>query len=257
MDKLILKKGGHLIKTYYDESQEKWLDKDISDEMFISPKWLHEVGCSLEDGLILKDIFTYMNRNPNYWHMMLGNWCDEYLIEGMKAPSKPKDANLHYIETYWSCETSHEDDGVYVCWAKFMDVHIKGVNGKDEPDIGMKADDPMNYSVMFMSANDLAQYPIKVNPEFKIYKDICECKDLKAGQEVLFEVDIRQPTLFELLYGIIWELSFHGGPESRDKQEKELMDSWEEAKKEIDSGNLKTVSLEDIFDETQESDKDE
>jgi len=251
MDKLVLKKGGKLIKTAWDKDKEEWGDEDISQAMFISPRWLYEVNFYLDTDVTLRDVFLYMNNNPTYWEVLLGNWAEEYIAEGLKAPSEPKDPNIHCVEMYWMCETSHEDEGVYVICPKFMDMHMPGVWGKDEPEIGAKKEDETNYSVMFTPANNLAPYPLKINPEFKIYKDICECKNLKKGQEVLFEADIRQPSLFEVLYGIVWELSFCGSPTDRDKEDEKIHQAMQDYK----DGKLELIPAEEVFNEAQKSDE--
>jgi len=251
MDKLTLKKGGKLVKTFYDEKSEKWAEEDMSQAMFVSPRWLYEIGFYVDNDVTLRDVFQYMNNNPTYWEMLLGNWAEEFIAEGLEPPKESKNPHIHYVEMYWSCETSHEDDVVHVVWSKFMDMHMPGVWGKDEPEIGAKKDDPTNWSVMFSSASDLAQYPIRINTEFKIYKDICECKDLKKEQDVLFHADVRQPSLFEFLYGIIWELSFCGPPADRDKESEQLHQTYQDLK----DGKLETIPFDEVFNETEESDK--
>ncbi len=184
MEKVTLTKNAQLIETYWEYDEEikegSYKDKIID---FVSPHYLHEKKCVLEEGITLQNIFDYMVKNIAFWSITIGNWCEEIVTEGLLPPEQ---ANIEseYLELYWSLNVEEEE--TYFPYR--MDFHGKH--------------NDTNLSLSFCSANDLALLPVKVNTKLKMYNDKDEEKDLGN----------LNPTLFQILYGIIWELSFFGNP---------------------------------------------
>jgi len=210
MEGLMITKDSKLVETYWDYEEEKkegsYKTREIS---HLSPHVLHENGCSLEDGLTLRNIFEYMSKDISAWGVYIGNWCEEFVTEGLKE-SEHIEKELEYLELYWSYQISEYKNEEPRCEFGYrMDFHGKGI-----PD----EHGGQNYSLTFSPVNELANLPVKVNTEVNLCEtDYINYKDKKT---ILGK---QSPTLFQIIYGIIWELSFHGGPSQRDTQKEELM----------------------------------
>jgi hypothetical protein len=94
-------------------------------------------------------------------------------------------------------------------------------------------------------------YPVKLAQKMIIHDEVERNQKSKDNDPVaIFEKSVY--TLGDILYGIIWELSFHGGPKQRDEKSEELKESVDK----IRDGSAKTVSWEEILKEL-ESDMEE
>lgn len=212
MEGLILKRDGSLIETYWKDGAYR--TKEISN---LSAHHLHELRCSLEDGITLREIFAFLNKDTDFWDIFIGNWCSDFIREGLKE-ELPGCEDLHFLELYWnfSVEKLDEDSKPDLNFGYRMDFHAVG----NESEYGGNS-----YSVSFIPTNELAKVPVKINTKVNL---ITVDPSYKTTETHLGEQD---PTLFQIIYGIIWELSFSGSPASRDDKKKELMSSYEEALK--------------------------
>lgn len=251
-DKITLKKGGKLIETYwhYDKEKEKgsYLERDLTNHMFLPTHILYERYFFFEKGLTLKDVFLYMNRNLDYWNMLLGNWCEELVKEGLKPPPFTKNNDLEYLELYWGdCADIFEGKQTfqrhsYMCF---------GAKGKPDEqcikDFGNNPNELISYSLMFSSASELAQHEIKINTEYIVWESNYDAKPTMSNKKVVEGYECI-PTVFEALYGIVWELSFAGPPEKRDKEASKLKQTM----KEIEDGTAKLVSADEVLKDIEE-----
>lgn len=80
------------------------------------------------------------------------------------------------------------------------------------------------YSIEFLSVDKLKNLKINVNPTFNVY-------DKESKPVYTF---ISYPTLFHILYGFFWEISFFGSPEDRENKSNELQEALKGIKKEFD-----------------------
>ena len=207
MEGLLLTKDSKLIETYwkYDEEIKEGSYKKREIEN-ITPHILHEGYCSLEEGVTLKNIFEYMNKEKLPWQIFIGNWCEEFIEEILKEPTEKSD--LHYLELYWSYEISKYQDNEACHFGYRMDFHGIG----DTYEHGGNT-----YSLSFSQVNNLAHLPVKINEDVTLIETNYinyEDKRTTFGKQ--------KPTLFQIIYSIIWELSFHGGPQKRDEESEKL-----------------------------------
>ena len=79
-----------------------------------------------------------------------------------------------------------------------------------------------------------------MNPEVQITEDD---EDAKAYMREIARVRHADVTLGQVIHGLLWELSFHGGP--REKQE--VVDEVDRRVAEIDAGTTELVSGDGIF----------
>lgn len=237
-----IRKGGKLIETYWHYNKKKkaglYKERNLTKK---SVAYLFE-PCTLEDGLLLKDIFLLLNTNLDIFKVIIGNWCSEFVQEGLK-PLKGKEAEreIEFLELYSSLEKTMDQKTKFqtVDGGVFPELHGTGfVQKKDKymsPENGgyleCKAGKRISYSVSFMSASELARLPIKLSDEIKIY----DMDNQYCIHEILKGVSY---SLGQILYGIIWELSFYGPPVDRNQKEKELKEAVKSIEKKIDEEKI-------------------
>jgi hypothetical protein len=100
--------------------------------------------------------------------------------------------------------------------------HVNGVDAKDGSDT--------RWAIEFTPVNQLKKLPLSVR-DGGIYENFKLVKPITM-----------QPSLLELIFSILWEISFMGGPEMREKQRAELDKRIED----VESGAVKTISFDEL-----------
>lgn len=213
-------KGGKLIRI--DDETKK--TKDVTK---YSPQFLFE-QCVLDRGVTLRDIFLIINKNIEVYDSVLGNWVKEIVKEGLYS-KQPKDKELKYLELYWHYEYDEYKNKYSLCGGMFPELHGRA---KKDPEIPC--------SIAFINTSTIIDLPVKFrehlgisdNSEFDINN---KNKDyLKTyWEEHYYKFLNPQYTLGQILYGIMWELSFYGPPKDRDKRAKEITKLAEEIEMEL------------------------
>ena len=248
---LHITREGRLIQTYWfyndDETipkkeRGKYLERDVT-ESAIRRLW---DTCTLENGVTLKSIFTLINSDIDLFDLVIGNWCKEIVTEGLTQPpgeySGIYDPNgIEYLELYWSLARSalwNETKGVFdsdtteLQGTKRADFHGIGYELKEDKLHDWKNKDGTDavewakgcripWGMSFMASNAHINYPVKLAQK-TIINDEVEQKPkdnhFTHSPVAIFERSLY--TLGDILYGIIWELSFHGGPKERIEKER-------------------------------------
>jgi hypothetical protein len=109
-------------------------------------------------------------------------------------------------------------------WGKDTSVYfrVNGVDAKDGSDT--------TWAIEFTPVNQLKKLPLSVR-DGGIYEDFKLTKPITM-----------QPSLLELIFSVLWEISFMGGPEMREKQRAEL----DRRVKDVESGKVKTFSFDEL-----------
>jgi len=224
--KLILKKSGILIKENYNSDTEKLETEDVTNT---SPGHLFDV-CELEDGVTLRDVFLLLQKNIDIYNMIIGNWVDEVVDEGLNNKDKEnkKDNEVEYLELYWFLDhhkysnTSEEMYGML-----FPNFHGVGYESKEDKE-DIKKGEITSYAVEFTPTYELINCPIRLKEEMAFIETDYSKKDGTPWVERNYKK--CHFTLGHILYGIIWELSFCGSPKERDEQSSKINKSIEEIK---------------------------
>ena len=268
-EKLEIRKGGKLVETkwVYDKAVKKgeYVEKDVTDRAL---RFIFE-PCELEEGVTLRDIFLLLNTELDIFDAIFGNWLKEIVTEGLTKPSKPyvfDEEGIEYLELYWSF---YYDDGSRygpsfygynranfhgIGWErkedKFFDWLDKDGNKVVEHAKGSRT----NWGICFTPSNELINIPVKLDTTATVFDDNLDHEGdhkAKTGWHYpITEYKGASYTLGNIIHGIIWELSFHGGPSSRDKMGAELRQMADDIK----TGKAETVPAEEVF---KELDKDE
>lgn len=254
-EKLEIRKGGKLIETkwVYDKAAEKGEYKEF-DRTDNGLRYLFE-PCVLAPDVTLKDIFLLINTELDVFDAVIGNWCKEIVTEGLTQPAKPYDLTkydpeqIEYLELRYTPEYDDDGDGGEVLYGihrpDFGGVGVELQNDGDQDHY--KKGERIPWGVSFSKANDLINIPVKLADKFDIYEGILKWK---AGSQPKLLGSFKNPpyTLGGILEGIIWEMSFHGGPDKRDDLNSELR----EAVAKIKSGKEELVGS--PFDEEDSND---
>lgn len=237
-EKLEIRKGGKLIETkwVYDKTaqQGEYKEFDKTDQAI---RLLFDV-CELAPDVTLKDIFQLLNTELDLFDAVIGNWCKEIVTEGLTQPEKPYDLSVYnpdqieYLELRFTPEYDHNGDGTEDYLQGFCrpDFGGTGIELQAEHE-HYKKGERIPWSISFTAANDLINVPVKLAKDVVIYEGILKCKRGAMPQKL---VEFKNPsyTLGNILQGIIWEMSFHGGPSSRNDFHKDILNTVEEIKKE-------------------------
>ena len=232
MEKLLIKNNGTLVKTtwvYNDLKEEGYYeDQDVSD---ISSMYIHDV-CEIDNDVTLYDILLLINRNITYYDAVLNNWTKDLVYEGLFGEKQKDEFNrdIDYLEIYRHLENIKDENKFKLEGFDVPQFHaISKVLDKDDKN-GFKAGDRIPYSVSFLSVADLANLPIKLNHKVDLYEMDYSSDRLKS--EIKYTFDYIPFKLLDILYAIVWELSFYGPPSKRDAKGKELLEIVDEIKKE-------------------------
>jgi len=235
MEKLVLKKDGKLIETKWFYNHEKdegsYIDSDVTDKAL---RRLFE-HCELDKDVTLRDVFLLLNSELGIFDAIIGNWCEEIVKEGLHS-SNSKDTEIDYLELYWHLENQKidDDEGFQLLGMNRPDFHGMGKVLEEDHEHGFKKGDRIAYSTSFQSTSTLIDLPVKLKYETEVYEDDYTSKDLMHKSVIKF--NSVPYTLLNILYGIIWELSFYGPPSERDLKGKEILDIVEDIKKNPHTG---------------------
>ncbi len=232
MEKLVLKKGGKLIKTdwIYDPEldQGQYIDKDVTENGF---NYMQEY-CEIDGDVTLKDVFLLLNNKLELYDLLLRNWTKEIVKEGLSDVPSKEETEIEYIELYRQLEyQKFEENGPFkLIGTHRPDLHGIGFELTEDRD-GHKKGSRVTYSLSFQKTTDLINLPVKLKYDMPIYKSDY-FKELMDSHVITF--DYVPYTLFDILYGIVWELSFFGPPSQRDEKGEEILGIFDEFKKSLD-----------------------
>jgi hypothetical protein len=231
---LELHKGGKLVETYwvYDETKGDgdMCEKDVTENAI---RLLFE-PCDLAQDITLKDIFLLLNTELKIFDAVLGNWCEEFVKEGLSGEGKP------YTGEY------NPEEIEYLQLSKYMWIDSDLSYGLERPDFGgvgfeLKEEwdgwskgDRISYGISFSPTQDLINLPVKLDRTLIIYNE-----NPASGRyhETIAEYENITFTLGDILNGIIWEISFNGGPEKKADFKQQLLNYVDEIKKSLDSNS--------------------
>ena len=126
-------------------------------------------------------------------------YADEFLREASHQSKEEVKGKLRF---YWE-ELEVNSDYVVTDYPKL------NVDGVDE--------DGTNFGIDFLKACDIKNLVLEFDP----IKHVIDSKG-----NILYKTRVWG-TLFQVIYGLFWELSFHGNPEARDQKGNELREILE------------------------------
>lgn len=196
----------------------------------------------VDPAVTLGDIFRLLEANPALKHVFKRDYAEQLAAEALKGPLPDDDDiqdRLEYLELdeQWRLNTAEN------AYDPTHRLNVSGIGFKlleDAPDYGVKAGGRVRFSLTCTSIRKLLDLPVRINQsvpviEADVYAN-AYCKELSRANHT-------GVSLGQVLHGLLFELSFHGGPE----EQEEFTASLKEQMAELDAGTLKTVSHDDVF----------
>lgn len=251
MEKLEIRKDGKLVETkwVYDEAADlgDYKEFDVTDQAI---RKMFE-PCVLAEDVTLKDIFLLLNTELEIFDAVIGNWCQEIVTEGLTKPGKPYDLSkydpeqIEYLELSYTPEYSDNVYGTYLSGLLRPDLGGVGVELQNDGDMEhYKKGERIPWGVCMTPTNELINIPVKLSDKFDVHHDILnkEVKKSLPYPPAIASFKTPEYSLGNILYGIIWELSFHGGPDKRDEFSKDLKKMSDEIKQRSEDGTLDEIT---------------
>lgn len=212
---LFFKSGGELdmIRWVYDDTTEtgSYQAKDVTS---MASQYLME-PVTLADDVRLVDIFKLFHQDEVLSSVFRRDWAKEYLEESLK-PATPYTGEytadgIEYLELYQYWEKDSKTNEI-TCSHRLSFHGIGFVLHNDIDQHGhimYKKGSRINWGLMGSHLVDLLLLPLKFNSEVTV----CESNtDSDKYGQVLEKLVMTKPTLGQIIHGVLWELSFHGGP---------------------------------------------
>jgi hypothetical protein len=204
-----------------DESREEgaYVDDDVTDQ---ASRHLFST-VALAPDVTLHDILLLLDIDPLLQEVFARDWAEELRAEvmGENAPSAPSieydPKGIEYLELYqvWSQDSFsgklkpiHRLDFHGVGFVLREDVVRDGC-------IDYRAGERIKWSLSFSSPLKMLHLSVRLNPEVILYEGNMDSVNYRK------EIGrMRNPgvTLGQVIHGVLWELSFHGSPETRDEK---------------------------------------
>ena len=214
----MLRIGKNEIKHSFEEytKEENWDtidEKDIA--MYLASPIKIDEGVSFgrifELCILHKDLFNVI------FYAQLRGFKIEMWEEEFNLDPDEKDGDITYLEVYrilniWGGKISGE-----IWFDNYLSFHGIAENYVSKHSDGKEPYD-QSFAVEFTPLNNLKEIEIRANEMFQI----TDSSGDKVGSEDVI-VDEKEPlTLFDFLGTILYEISFSGAPEQRDKKIDEL-----------------------------------
>lgn len=181
--------------------------------------------CEIEEGVLFGDIWKLIRTNAEliqiiFW-VPLGS---SPLVDLLKDADKPynggdKDPNnrVEYLELYWNNTVETWDGISRFSWQ--VEFHGRGPSSHD----GQIYPD-MAWAIEFSSINSLLHYPIKLDTKIElIHENGDKGYDPEGNKPLItFHTDF---TVYDIIYGILNELTWAGNPKTRDSRMKEMLEA--------------------------------
>lgn len=205
---LALHLDGGLIQTrwIYDDQAEcgQFIDFEVTGRILA---YLFE-KITLAERVTLRDIFALIEKSPLLKENLHHYWIEEFLSEAKtiaKASVEINPRSIEYLELYWSWE--YDKDSRSYRSPLRPDFHGVGILQKEDliehDHVVCPKGQRINWSISTAELSEIIDLPLKISDEALI-------------TETAPPLKIRcDTTLGQMLEGIFWELSFHGGPNGR------------------------------------------
>lgn len=194
---LLIKPGGRLFFMSGGMADEIF-EKDVTDSITrVLP-----MQCRIDPQATLRDVLLLVKSKIDFFEDLIGHHCSEFVEEGLKEGCPPE-PNA-YLEIYWTADNS-------------MGV----LEGLEFPLIHEVVGENRDYTrcLGFVPTHQFSSLPIRLNHNAKVHIWQMSATPLTCVDHT-FPVGF---TLFQLLYGIFWELSFFSHPSNREQRAEEIL----------------------------------
>ena len=193
----------------------------------------------------LADIFRLMEASPLLQKSYQRDFAEELCVEARKGAAKPlanartAHEGIEFLELYqeWGLDTSTNE------YSGMQRLNLHGIGhelAEDLPEENRKKGDRIEWSVSLTPLRELLSLPVRVKDEVRITE---EDATAKAYMSEIRRARCADVTLGQVIHGLLWELSFHGGPQ----EQLEVSEDLKRRVAEVDAGTVELVSPDDVF----------
>lgn len=225
----------------------KWVyDKAAEEGNYVSFNRTDDAHCRLfqlvrlDPELRLRDVFLLMAQCPLLAEIERLNWGAEYLEEALAADAKPYTGaygpeGIEYLELYahWELntltnelQTNHRLDFHGVGFERREDRLANYTDRDGNPVVEYPKGSRTPWAIEFTPLADLLDIPLRVNPVVQVEEADYDTAIQRAGTGKITPVAEYTMawgfTLGQILDGVLYEISFCGGPERKAEKREEL-----------------------------------
>ena len=193
----------------------------------------------------LADIFRLMEASPLLQKFYRRDFAEELCAEARKGAAEPPareraaHEGIEFLELYqeWGLDTSTNE------YSGMQRLHLHGIGhelAEDLPEERRKKGERIEWSVSLTPLRELLSLPVRVKDEVRITE---EDATAKAYMSEIRRARCADVTLGQVIHGLVWELSFHGGPQ----EQLEVSEDLKRQVAEVDAGTVEFVSADDVF----------
>ncbi len=243
MQHLILRPGPELalreFRPEQDDLGRRPNEHDVTErahEFLFEPVTLH-------GDTTLADIFGLIEASPLLKHVYRSAFVEELCAEANKGAVSDALQPLHecieYLELYaqWALDTHTQ---TYSGTTRLGLHGVGPVLQEDHPEEHKRKGERIEWSVSLTPLRDLLAVPVRVNHEERITEGD---QAAQAWMQEIRRAQVEDVTLGQVLEGLLWELSFHGGPGEQEAVAEDLRQRVAEVR----GGTAETVSSDDLF----------
>ena len=190
----------------------------------------------------LADVFALLDASPLLKRIYRPAFVDSLCAEAGKGPARdeqqPHD-RIEFLELYaqWRLDTHTQT------YSDTTRLQLRGVGPvlqEDHPEEHKRKGERIEWAVSLTPLRELLAIPVRVNHSVRITEDD---RAAQAWMQEIGRVQLEDVTLGQLLEGLLWELSFHGGP----AEQEAVSEGLRKQVAELEDGTAKTCSSDEVF----------
>ena len=224
-----------------DHTEQEFTTTDVAERAI---EFLFE-PVALSPRLTVGDVLGLLDRCPDLCKVFRRDFAEEICAEACKGPLPQQSAadseagGIEFVELYWSWRQNSSN--AMFSGTQHLGLHGLGpVQQVDVPDLGAKAGERVKWSLSFTPLRELLALPLRLNQDMRIVEDDM---DAYAYDDPIATAQCAEVLLGQVIRGVLYELSFHGGPQAQAELREELQSRADEVK----GGAGECVSLDDLF----------
>ena len=245
MQHLILRPGPRLVMRAFrpepDDTDSRLNEVDVTGR---AHELLFEL-ITVHAGTTLADIFRLMEASPLLQKFYRRGFAEELCAEARKRAVEPPARErasyegIEFLELFqeWGLDTSTNE------YSGMQRLQLHGIGhelAEDLPEERRKKGERIEWSVSLTPLRELLSLPVRVNAQVRITEEDATAKAYMSEIRRARNADV---TLGQVIHGLVWELSFHGGPQ----EQLEVSEDLKRQVADVDAGTVEFVSADDVF----------
>jgi hypothetical protein len=243
MHHLILRPGPELVLRAFrpepDELGPRPKERNVTDR---AHEFLFE-AITLHPQATLADVFALMEASPLLKRIYRPSFVDELCAEAIKGPAdgeqQPAHDRIEYLELFaeWGLDTHSQ---TYSGTTRLRLHGVGPVLQEDHPEERKRKGERIEWAVSLTPLRSLLALPVRVNHSVRITEGD---QAAQAWMQEIGRAQVEDVTLGQVIEGLLWELSFHGGP----AEQEAVAEGLRQQVAELKDGTAKTYSSDEVF----------